>query len=54
MLQWAERWPVSAGGNMNFTILVALVAAGAVVLGLAKILVHSIARKGQRAAETTR
>ena len=39
---------------MNFTILVALVVAGAAVFGLARMLVHSIARKGARAAEPTR
>jgi hypothetical protein len=39
---------------MNLTILVALLVAGAAVFGLARILVHSIARKGERAAGTTR
>ena len=54
MLEWAKRWRVQPGGNMNLTILVALVVAGAAVFGLAKMLVHSIARKGERATETTR
>jgi len=39
---------------MNLTILLALVAAGAAVLGLTKVVVRSIARKGERATETPR
>lgn len=38
---------------MNLTILVALVVAGAAVVGLARMLMHSIARKGER-VQTTR
>jgi hypothetical protein len=39
---------------MNMTILLALVAAGAAVFVLTRVVVHSIARKGERAAQTTR
>jgi len=39
---------------MNLTILLALVVAGAAVFGLARMLMLSIARKGERAAEPTR
>ena len=54
MLQWLRVGLISAGGEMNLTILVALVAAGAAVFGLARMVVHSIARRGERAAQTTR
>ena len=39
---------------MNMTILLALVVAGIAVFVLTRLLVHSIARKGERAVETTR
>jgi hypothetical protein len=38
---------------MTLTIVVALAVAGSAVFVLAKILVHSIARKGERGAEPT-
>jgi hypothetical protein len=53
MLEWA-KWHVSNGGDMNITILLALVIAGLAVSGLARIVVSSLARKGARAPETTR
>ena len=39
---------------MNVTILLALVVAGATVFVLTRVVMHSIARKGERAAQTTR
>jgi hypothetical protein len=39
---------------MNMTILLALIVAGGVVFVLTRFVVHSIARKGERAAQTTR
>ena len=39
---------------MNVTILLALVVAGAAVFVLTRVVMHSIARKGERAAQTTR
>jgi hypothetical protein len=42
------------GGDMNMTILLALVVAGAAVFVLTRIVMHSIARKGERATETMR
>ncbi|MGA9354164.1 MAG: hypothetical protein WBV46_10780 [Terriglobales bacterium] len=41
-------------GDMNITILLALVIAGLAVAALARIVVASLARKGARAPETTR
>jgi hypothetical protein len=42
------------GGEMNFTILLALIIAGLVVSALARIVVSSLSRKGARAPEITR
>ena len=39
---------------MNMTILLALIVAGAAVFALTRVVVHSIARKGERATEITR
>ena len=39
---------------MNMTILLALIVAGAAVFVLTRAVVQSIARKGERATETTR
>ena len=39
---------------MNMTILLALVVAGGAVFVLARVVVHSIARKGERATGITR
>jgi hypothetical protein len=38
---------------MNMTILLALIVAGAAVFVLTRVVVHSIARKGEHATETT-
>jgi hypothetical protein len=41
-------------GDMNMTILLALIVAGAAVFLLTRVVVHSIARKGERAAQISR